>query len=105
MSAVPNTPAANDPDSLETQEWLDALEAVIDRETGRSLLASFLISGAMMASILVVAWVLPIGTTGWIGAALDLMRDVAVGGAVYIGAAAATHRPELRWLLERRTVA
>jgi pyruvate dehydrogenase E1 component len=32
MSAVPNTPAANDPDALETQEWLDALEAVIDRE-------------------------------------------------------------------------
>ena len=32
MSAVPNTPAANDPDSLETQEWLDALEAVLDRE-------------------------------------------------------------------------
>ena len=30
MSAVPNTPAANDPDSLETQEWLDALEAVLD---------------------------------------------------------------------------
>ncbi|MCZ8108208.1 MAG: pyruvate dehydrogenase (acetyl-transferring), homodimeric type, partial [Burkholderiales bacterium] len=32
MSAVPNAPAANDPDSLETQEWLDALEAVLDRE-------------------------------------------------------------------------
>jgi pyruvate dehydrogenase E1 component len=32
MSAVPNTPAANDLDSLETQEWLDALEAVLDRE-------------------------------------------------------------------------
>jgi len=36
MSAVPSQlPAANDPgdlDSLETQEWLDALEAVIDRE-------------------------------------------------------------------------
>ena len=32
MSAVPNTSAANDDDSLETQEWLDALEAVIDRE-------------------------------------------------------------------------
>jgi pyruvate dehydrogenase E1 component len=33
MSAVPqNKPAANDPDALETQEWLDALEAVIDRE-------------------------------------------------------------------------
>jgi pyruvate dehydrogenase E1 component len=32
MSAVPNGPAANDPDSLETQEWLDALEAVLDRE-------------------------------------------------------------------------
>ena len=32
MSAVPNTPAANDPDSLETQEWLDALEAVLDRQ-------------------------------------------------------------------------
>jgi len=32
MSAVPNTPAANDPDATETQEWLDALEAVIDRE-------------------------------------------------------------------------
>ena len=27
MSAVPQEPAANDPDRLETQEWLDALEA------------------------------------------------------------------------------
>ena len=32
MSAVPLQPAANDPDSLETQEWLDALEAVLERE-------------------------------------------------------------------------
>jgi pyruvate dehydrogenase E1 component len=32
MSAVPQQPAANDPDSLETQEWLDALEAVLERE-------------------------------------------------------------------------
>ncbi len=32
MSAVPHSPAANDPDSLETQEWLDALEAVLERE-------------------------------------------------------------------------
>jgi len=36
MSAVPsNLPAANDPndiDPLETQEWLDALDAVLDRE-------------------------------------------------------------------------
>ena len=32
MSAVPQFPAANDPDSLETQEWLDALEAVVERE-------------------------------------------------------------------------
>ncbi|OGA00949.1 MAG: pyruvate dehydrogenase (acetyl-transferring), homodimeric type [Betaproteobacteria bacterium RIFCSPLOWO2_02_67_12] len=32
MSAVPQQPAANDPDTLETQEWLDALEAVLDRE-------------------------------------------------------------------------
>src|SRR5450756_2905882 len=32
MSAVPDFPAANDPDSLETQEWLDALEAVMERE-------------------------------------------------------------------------
>jgi pyruvate dehydrogenase E1 component len=36
MSAVPNpSPAANDPrdvDPLETQEWLDALDALIDRE-------------------------------------------------------------------------
>jgi pyruvate dehydrogenase E1 component len=32
MSAVPQQPAANDPDALETQEWLDALEAVIERE-------------------------------------------------------------------------
>ncbi len=31
MSALP-TEAANDPDSLETAEWLDALEAVIERE-------------------------------------------------------------------------
>jgi pyruvate dehydrogenase E1 component len=34
MSAVPQQPAANDPDSLETQEWLEALEAVIEREGG-----------------------------------------------------------------------
>jgi len=32
MSAVPQDPAANDPDTLETQEWLDALEAVLERE-------------------------------------------------------------------------
>jgi len=34
MSAVPQQPAANDADSLETQEWLDALEAVLEREGG-----------------------------------------------------------------------
>ena len=34
MSAVPQQPAANDPDSTETQEWLDALEAVLEREGG-----------------------------------------------------------------------
>src|SRR5688572_24716272 len=32
MSAVPQFPAANDADSQETKEWLDALEAVIERE-------------------------------------------------------------------------
>ncbi len=33
MSAVPTSlAAANDPDALETQEWLDALEAVLERE-------------------------------------------------------------------------
>ena len=36
MSAVPSSlPAAQnpaDPDPVETQEWLDALEAVLDRE-------------------------------------------------------------------------
>jgi pyruvate dehydrogenase E1 component len=32
MSAVPDFSAANDPDSLETKEWLDALEAVLERE-------------------------------------------------------------------------
>src|SRR5258708_25790995 len=32
MAAVPQFPAANDPDALETQEWLDALEAVLERE-------------------------------------------------------------------------
>jgi len=32
MSAVPQQPAANDPDALETKEWLDALEAVLERE-------------------------------------------------------------------------
>jgi len=34
MSAVPQQPAANDPDGLETQEWLDALESVLEREGG-----------------------------------------------------------------------
>ena len=32
MSALPELSAANDPDSLETREWLDALEAVLERE-------------------------------------------------------------------------
>src|SRR6186713_2621268 len=32
MAAVPQFPAANNPDALETQEWLDALEAVLERE-------------------------------------------------------------------------
>src|SRR5207247_6925292 len=32
MAAVPQFPAANDPDALETQEWLDALETVLERE-------------------------------------------------------------------------
>ncbi|MSP97260.1 MAG: pyruvate dehydrogenase (acetyl-transferring), homodimeric type [Betaproteobacteria bacterium] len=34
MAAVPDFSAANDPDSLETQEWLDALDAVLEREGG-----------------------------------------------------------------------
>jgi len=32
MSAQPEFPVANDPDSLETQEWLDALAGVLERE-------------------------------------------------------------------------
>src|SRR5438093_4513076 len=32
MSALPEFSAANDPDAQETQEWLDALEAVLERE-------------------------------------------------------------------------
>ncbi|HKY01899.1 MAG TPA: pyruvate dehydrogenase (acetyl-transferring), homodimeric type [Burkholderiales bacterium] len=32
MSAVPQVPAANDPDALETQEWVDALQAVLENE-------------------------------------------------------------------------
>src|SRR5688572_5886010 len=32
MSAVPEHEAANDPDTLETQEWLEALEGVLERE-------------------------------------------------------------------------
>ena len=32
MSALPEPEAANDPDTLETREWLDALEAVLERE-------------------------------------------------------------------------
>jgi len=32
MSAVPDFSASGDPDALETKEWLDALEAVIERE-------------------------------------------------------------------------
>jgi pyruvate dehydrogenase E1 component len=32
MSAVPNMQAANDADAMETREWLDALEVVLERE-------------------------------------------------------------------------
>ncbi|MBM3346249.1 MAG: pyruvate dehydrogenase (acetyl-transferring), homodimeric type [Betaproteobacteria bacterium] len=34
MSAVPDSSSANDPDTQETQEWLDALDAVLEREGG-----------------------------------------------------------------------
>ena len=34
MAAVPNAPLATDPDAQETQEWLEALAAVIEREGG-----------------------------------------------------------------------
>jgi len=32
MSANPIAVAANDPDAVETQEWLDALDTVIERK-------------------------------------------------------------------------
>ena len=32
MSAVPSSTAANDPDAAETQEWLEALDSVLERE-------------------------------------------------------------------------
>ena len=32
MAANPNLQAANDPDLLETQEWLEALDSVLARE-------------------------------------------------------------------------
>ncbi|HOX90537.1 MAG TPA: pyruvate dehydrogenase (acetyl-transferring), homodimeric type, partial [Burkholderiaceae bacterium] len=32
MSAVPQILAANDPDALETAEWIEALDAVLERE-------------------------------------------------------------------------
>src|SRR5579871_1616853 len=32
MSAMPDFPAANDPDFSETKEWLEALDAVVERE-------------------------------------------------------------------------
>lgn len=76
---------------------------VLDRETLRSFLTTFLLSGAMVAAIVLAGLILPIGTTGWWGSILDLTRDVAVGGGVYLGAAAALHRPELKWLIQRRT--
>jgi len=76
---------------------------VLDRATWRSFLASFLLTGAMVIAILVVGLILPIGTKGWLGSVLDLSRDVGVGGSAYLGAAYALHRPELRWLLQRRT--
>ena len=32
MTAIPNNPTSDDPDAQETQEWLEALKGVIDRE-------------------------------------------------------------------------
>lgn len=32
MSALPNVLLQSDPDTIETQEWLDALEAVVSTE-------------------------------------------------------------------------
>jgi putative peptidoglycan lipid II flippase len=77
--------------------------AVVDADTLRSLIESFLLTGAMVAAIILAAWIVPIPGSGWTASALDLARDIVVGGAVYLGGSAALHRPELRWLVERRT--
>ena len=76
--------------------------AVIDAETLRSLVASFLLTGGMVVAIIAAAWVVPLGGAGWIGSALDLGRDVVVGGGAYLGGSVALKRAELGWLTERR---
>ena len=76
--------------------------AVLDAETWRSILHSFLLSGAMVGAI-IGASLIPVGVgEGWMASAAALARDVTVGGAVYLGGSVLMHRPELRSLVERR---
>lgn len=76
--------------------------AVLDADTWRSLVMSFLLTGVMVVAIIAGAWVVPFGGTGWAGSALDLGRDVVVGGGAYLGGSVALKRAELGWLTERR---
>jgi hypothetical protein len=55
-----------------------------------------------MAVAVLGARAIPIPVQGWWRYVLALIRDVGIGGLVYVGLALAMGRPELRMMLERR---
>jgi putative peptidoglycan lipid II flippase len=75
--------------------------SLFDPPTARALLWCVLASLAMGACVL-GARLIPIPALGWWHYLLALVRDVGVGGLVYVGLALAMDRPELRMLLARR---
>ena len=75
--------------------------ALFDAPTARAIgwcvLASIAMAGAVLG-----ARAIPVPAGGWWGYALALVRDITIGGSVYVGMALAMGRPELRMMLERR---
>lgn len=76
-------------------------ESLFDAPTARAIGWCVLASAAMAGAIL-GARAIPMPVEGWWRYVVALLRDVGVGGLVYVGMALAMGRPELRMLLERR---
>jgi putative peptidoglycan lipid II flippase len=74
---------------------------LLQRKVLSSAMRSVLATAIMAGAILVLLFVFGPATT-WTASLVHLLSAVGVGGAVYVGCAAAAGMPELRWALGRK---